>query len=123
MRDFFIEKSWNHIGFPCVQILVLHTELDGTGLGRGHRCGYVGVPVGHILYGRDYSSPDIDVHGGLTYSNKNAGYPDPDNKDNIWWFGFDCAHYNDTLESCDALYVELECLKLAEQLANYKENK
>ena len=72
------------------------------------------------LYGRDYFIMDISIHGGLTFSNRNKGYPDPDNKNDIWWFGFDCQHYGDTLEKCDALYVELECLDLAEQLAGYK---
>jgi hypothetical protein len=36
----------------------------------------------------------FDVHGGITYSEKGNRYPclqvDP-----IWWFGFDCAHYDD----------------------------
>lgn len=33
----------------------------------------------------------IDVHGGLTFSG-GGDYPI---KDNLWWFGFDCAHAGD----------------------------
>lgn len=40
------------------------------------------------------ASPDIvlECHGGLTYSG-DGDYPVP--SDGLWWFGFDCAHYND----------------------------
>jgi len=56
----------------------------------GALCGYVAVPAGHAQHGRKYQDiPDVDVHGGLTYSGS-AGEPD-----NVWWFGFDCAHSGD----------------------------
>lgn len=37
----------------------------------------------------------IDCHGGLTYSSsiENGSYPV---ESDLWWFGFDCAHYLDT---------------------------
>lgn len=41
-----IEKQWEHEGNLCV--VILH-------LVPGHRCGYVGVPKTHPLYGKDYS--------------------------------------------------------------------
>jgi hypothetical protein len=61
----------------------------------GHRCGYVGVPIGHSLFGLQYMDidNDINVHGGITYSDKNGNYPIKNNE--LWWFGFDCAHYGD----------------------------
>ncbi len=36
----------------------------------------------------------FDVHGGLTYAGggKNGDYPV---ESDLWWLGFDCAHYND----------------------------
>ena len=52
----------------------------------GHRCGYVGVSKYHPWYGKDYNEVDLDVHGGLTY----AGM-----RDDLWWFGYDCAHLGD----------------------------
>ena len=50
-------------------------------------------------------SGDIEVHGGLTYSDKCQSELPPcgavchkvekGEDDNIWWFGFDCAHLGD----------------------------
>lgn len=39
--------------------------------------------------------PDIvfDVHGSLTYSGGGPKYPVE--AENVWWFGYDCAHHND----------------------------
>jgi hypothetical protein len=88
-------------------------------------CGYVGVPEAHALFGKDYDHriavPDrhavaigktspitaflegmhdddgmvslsclLNVHGGLTFAK--SGYP---KDDGLWYFGFDCSHYND----------------------------
>lgn len=33
------------------------------------------------------------VHGGITFSSADPEYPVPNN--NLWWFGFDCAHAGD----------------------------
>lgn len=40
-----VEMEWESSGFPCVVVL---TPM-------GHRCGYVGVPYHHPLWGKDYS--------------------------------------------------------------------
>lgn len=65
----------------------------------GHRCGYVGVPKGHPLYGKNYGDDDayfIDCHGGLTYSTSNVGSSYPIKEENeLWWFGWDYGHYMD----------------------------
>lgn len=45
--------------------------------------GYVKIPEGHHWYGLDYDDINVDVHGGLTFSNA-AG-----------WIGFDCLHSGD----------------------------
>jgi len=88
----------------------------------GALCGYVGVGPDHPWHGVDYGdctagcgepwcghSPDslVDVHGGLTYS---AGcqehvdpakgichVPEPGRPDDVFWYGFDCAHAGDVL--------------------------
>lgn len=53
----------------------------------GHRCGYVAVPSGHPMYGKDYekihATWDVDVDGGLTFSRMVAG---------MWVIGWDAAH-------------------------------
>jgi hypothetical protein len=51
-----------------------------------HLCGYVYIPEGHPLFGKGYDEIDIDVHGGLTFSERVGKY---------WLIGFDCAHMGD----------------------------
>ena len=83
----------------------------------GSWCGYVGVPPGHPLYGQDYDAAyeiatkmncNIDVHGGLTFADKCqeedkehgiCHVVEPDEDDDIWWLGFDCAHGGDLVPS------------------------
>src|SRR5690606_33101439 len=128
-----VEKDWiTAAGLRAVVLLV--------GGGR-HRCGYVAVPEGHALHGKDYSWPhDIEVHGGLTYAGGGDGYPV--GGDDLWWFGFDCAHAWDAPSEAwvqaqrekhpflepwtplapgathrDLPYCEAECESLARQLA------
>ena len=43
---FIVESDFIHNGLRCVGIFA----------DMGHRCGYVGVPVGHPLYAKGYSS-------------------------------------------------------------------
>ena len=76
-------------------------------------CGYVGVPNTHPLYGKSYGDADdagIEVHGGLTYANKCAGeichVPEPGMPDDVWWFGFDCGHWNDIVPSMARYHEE-----------------
>lgn len=56
----------------------------------------------------------IDVHGGLTFAARDKGR-------DLWWFGFDCAHYGDgrhigETDWRDLDYAAAECRSLAEQL-------
>jgi len=137
----------------------------------GAWCGYVGVEKTHPWFKNKYNdclgcddpehdgetwhsdrhSPEniIKVHGNLTYSgvcaeNKEEGVchlPSSGETDNIWWFGFDCAHafdlapgqvdsniFREIAEMFEEkgntyrtlTYVQAECKKLAEQLHNRK---
>ena len=63
----------------------------------GSWCGYVGITKNHPWYGHGYDDiVDIDVHGGLTYARKSNNIIFYERKgEALWWFGFDCAHYND----------------------------
>lgn len=73
----------------------------------GNWCGYVAVESDHELYGQDYDTPDVDVHGGLTYSAACFGEPGvmpnichiprEGREDEVWWFGFDTAHAFDLI--------------------------
>ena len=82
--------EWRHAsGLPC---LIVRGPL-------GALCGYVGVPPEHPLYMRDYNDCEVEAHGGLTFSNHCRGLichkPAPGVEKDIWWLGFDCAHYRD----------------------------
>lgn len=83
----------------------------------GHLCGYVGVPFTHKLHGLSYNEaydllrvPDDEGwpdtgHGDLTYADacqetddETKGIchvPEPGRPHDVWWFGFDCAHFGD----------------------------
>lgn len=71
----------------------------------GALCGYVGIPSTHRLHGADYDDVDVDVHGGLTFSDlcdedRPEGIchvPLPGRDPNVWWLGFDCAHAFDVM--------------------------
>jgi len=82
--------EWEHAGLPC--LAVRHES-------SGHWCGYAAVPPGHPLHGKGYDDVDVDAHGGLTYASACSGHvchvPKPGEPDDVWWFGFDCAHAGD----------------------------
>lgn len=134
-----VEKDWGTIeGYRACVLL-----LDDT-----HRCGYVGIPKDHKLFGVGYSCsvnklkdylpenerPEkrgimailganntaslgvvFNVHGSLTYSGSGEdGYPV--GKNNLWWFGYDCNHYQDNLVVCNLTYCGVECNCLSRQL-------
>jgi len=124
--------EFEHAGLPC--LMIRHPR-------HGNYCGYAAVPPGHPLHGKDYDTPEVDVHGGLTYADKCQGdichVPKPGEPEDVWWFGFDCAHGGDRAPGLEAdlreagiprlsdygevyrdlSYVRAETEKLAEQLA------
>lgn len=121
--------EFEHLGMPCI----IHRNDFGAW------CGYVAVSKNHPAYKRDYDElQDIDVHGGLTYSEKCQGSicHKTDKDDDVWWLGFDCAHFDDLVPYTnlpseirekifsptlgiyrDQEYVTAETKRLAEQLA------
>lgn len=60
----------------------------------GAFCGYVSIEPSHPLYGHDYESVDVNVHGGLTYSGacRGGASTEPETPDYLWRFGFSCGH-------------------------------
>lgn len=126
-KEQFTDKE---TGLPC--LIVRHPC-------GGHLCGYVGVGKAHPWYQKDYNHPNVDVHGGLTYSefcvgdNKDHGVchkAEPGEEEPLWWFGFDCAHLGDVSPGWehgmrdygawykDWGYVKAECANLARQIKN-----
>jgi len=119
----------------------------------GSLCGYVGVPESHPDYEKGYDQVEVrnrlpssdeddkwlEVHGGLTFSDKcrpvedeSKGICHTGNVANkvVWWFGFDCAHLGDISPSYESNmvdynssykgigYVKREVSNLAFQIAN-----
>jgi len=60
-----------------------------------HPTAYIEIPKNNKFYKMDYNKIydicDVDVHGGLTYSNSYLR----DIKDNSWFIGWDYAHAGD----------------------------
>lgn len=126
-RPHHVLAKGEHLGFQWV---VVHN-------GRGYRCGYVRVPLGHRWHGADYDDPHVDVHGGLTFAQPDVPCDAP-GPDTDWWLGFDCAHFLDAPDPSLPLdpgvspdsgpffegtvvrsqeYVEAQCRSLCEQAA------
>ncbi|MEM5852903.1 MAG: hypothetical protein QW228_00830 [Candidatus Aenigmatarchaeota archaeon] len=116
-------KMWIHEGLQC---LALRHPIFG------HWCGYVGIDKNHPLFGKEYNCGEmreIDVHGGITFAGK---FDMIRLEKELWWIGFDCAHYDDYVPfvDCDlnfkdpSNYVTLdrvveETNKLAKTLASW----
>lgn len=87
-KNYIIEKDFMHCGLRCIV----------TFNNQGYRTGYVGVKNNNTFYGRYYYDNDVKkalpCHGGLSYFSKNSksNYPV---ESNLWWFGFDCMHFED----------------------------
>jgi hypothetical protein len=116
MSRYQVEKDWTtEAGLRAVVIM-------GS---MGHRCGYVGVPVGHPLHGVTYhdNTPALDppaedepvgnrgVLSVLCASERmqspeiafdvhgsltySGGNGDYPVASDLWWFGYDCGHAGD----------------------------
>lgn len=99
-------------GLPC---LVVRNRW-------GALCGYVGVPNNHRFYEIDYHNVVAEngdhprVHGGLTFASKCSEGPENETichvpeageSDDVWWLGFDCGHFMDTMPGMMRLDLEL----------------
>ena len=88
--------EWEHAGLPC---LAVRNQF-------GVWCAYAAVPPGHRLHGQPYETPDVGVHGGLTYADRCSGdichTPRPGEPEDVWWFGFDCGHFSDFMPASHA---------------------
>ena len=127
------KKQWQDAAtsFPCLALRNHH----------GVWCGYVGVSASHPAFEKTYQDVDVDVHGGLTFSDKctleekehGICHIIEDGEDaNVWWLGFDCHHGGDYAPVFSAVYdlpgevyrtlsyVEGECASLAKQLQTFK---
>ena len=140
MQDIFFKIEIDNNSFPAAAVWNENC---------GFYCGYVGIEENNGLYKLNLSGnlyteenlpckfPDVDVHGGITYSDY---YPYLDFNfkkssdvaevrfDNghyvsaqpLWWIGFDCGHFNDktnintTGVERGIDFVKINCRKIAE---------
>jgi len=58
-------------------------------------CGYIGITNDHELYAKNYDLIDLPVHGGLTFSGQGGDGIRPFSE--VWWIGWDYAHYGDAM--------------------------
>lgn len=111
--------------FNCIPFIRINDWLNFTAHGWGN--GYVAVDETHPLFGKEYDSAEIEVHGGLTFSDQysdnlfNAGEVIGSEKptEKHWVFGFDTAHWNDTADNWPKERVIEETMKLKEQLESF----
>jgi len=81
-----IEREWTHAGLNCAVTLTSY---------GAHRCGYVRVPPGHPLHGKEFMADPpngvdmLEVHCGINFSEIE---PCAHDDGTGWWFGFDCGH-------------------------------
>jgi hypothetical protein len=117
--EFNCEKSWiTKAGLPAFVLYresMICKKYENIDLGN-YRCGYVSVPENHVFYGKDYSflDSDIDVHGGLTFSD----FLSLEGKKDNYCFGYDTHHSFDYQIVRSLEYCVEECEKLADQLQN-----
>lgn len=57
----------------------------------------------------------LSVRGGVTYAGGSADYPIK-NLNNLWWFGYDCAHLDDNLYDQHLNFNVEQCEKLSQQI-------
>jgi hypothetical protein len=102
-------KEFDYKGFNCFIKKFSMGPLSRFYLGLGGfasntiewLCGYVALPQGHPLHGKEYDEIDDKIndvaHFGLTYSNLEG---------NDWVIGFDCNHAFDTPATNTVQFVE-----------------
>ena len=100
-KESIVERVWVAYGLPCVVVFVRQT----------HRCGYVGVRRKNPAYGLEYGDVPVEIHGGLTFGNKEIskklitnGYSIPKG---YYWLGFDCIHAGDAMKGYENIAPSL----------------
>jgi hypothetical protein len=90
-------------------------DLEGMEIGKR---GPIPLILGAMREGEGVT-PELffDVHGSVTYMETGMKYPIKTDTPTMW-IGFDCAHWQDTRETCTHEYVKSECESLAEQIVN-----
>jgi len=107
MKTFIVENTW------------LPRNSSNFDFGWGN--GYVLIPIGHPLHGKNYDDINVNVHGGLIFSglvNITMVEVYKLDKEDIgtWCVGFDTTYNNDTLREWTKERVQEETNKLRDKL-------
>jgi len=97
-----------------IQTLLIPIDFSHI-IPHGYANGYIGLPKEHPWFNKHYDNIDVDIHGGLTYSNDHPPKGEPDG---LWWTGFDTAHCYDNQVNCDETYCRNEVESLKQQALN-----
>ena len=115
-----IVKQENRNGVILTSVLIDRGEPSFYSLQSKWINGYLTFTKDHPLYGKNYDDIDIDVHGGLTYSDETKA--DGHIKAEGWTIGFDTMHLNDDIEMQDSEYVWNEIESMYKQITEGKNN-
>lgn len=89
----------------------------------GALCGYIGIPSFHPWYEMEIDDIPINVHFGLTFGqhelemrDSSGEYHPHRTEMDIYWIGFDCAHFSDAVPAFVLLHdnnypIEIEQYK------------
>lgn len=103
-----------------------NARFERTGsINFGWGNGYVLIPENNVLHGKHYDDIDVNIHGGLTFSelvdNDMVEKWQLDRTDlGKWCVGFDTFHFRDCLSNWSKEQVQLEAERLREQLMSYE---
>ena len=107
-QPWYLEKAcraqFMQHGFPC---LAMRTP------GLGAWCGYVAVGGTHPAFGKE--NVDLSVHGGITFhgpQNERHRFHPVNPERQLWFFGFDCAHWRDVTPALDVIESQLTSKEL-----------
>lgn len=102
-------KEWEYRGY-ALQVkrcdYPKEVQLVAPSLGVGYYTGYV---ITDKLIPN--AEGELDVHGGVTYQKEDAN--------GFMTYGFDCAHWNDSIEVQNEAFAIAECERLADAIAAY----
>ncbi len=105
--------TFEYKGYKCLIFRVVKKEACNEFYFGGHLCGYILLPIEHPLYGTCLS--EINCHGGLTFSECDAEFPEYEGKKGHI-IGFDCAHSYDLCPSMEIFIKEIGLRKVPHYL-------
>lgn len=117
MTAYEVIDAYQLANLPLPIKIIENTWLPMGVSKHGWGNGYVKIVPGNKFFQKHYDDIDVNVHGGLTFSEdvKDDSFDSPG-----YWIGFDTAHYNDNLENWPKSRVFEETMDLFRQVYHLK---